>query len=54
MYADPYPFQLGDGGAHVDGIAAEPIQLCDDQHVASFQAVQQLRKTIPARDCDAS
>jgi hypothetical protein len=44
MTPHPYVSELGHCGNDVDGIAAKPIQLRDNQNVARLEAIQQLAK----------
>ncbi len=50
MNADAYFFKFCDGGADIDGVAAQTIKLGDDQHVAFFHPIEQLGKSLALRD----
>lgn len=43
-------FELCDGCADVDSVAAQPIEFGDDQYVALFHLVEQFGKALPLRD----
>jgi hypothetical protein len=45
-----YYFELCDGGADVDSVAAQPVKFGDDQDVAFFHPIEQFGKPCPLRD----
>ena len=47
---DTYLFELCDGCADIDGIAAQSVKLSDDQHIAMFHFIEQFGKSFPLRD----
>ena len=53
---DPHadPGELGHRGAHVRGVAAEPVEPGDHQHVAGLQPVEQARETPALSRDDAA
>jgi hypothetical protein len=46
--------RAGHGGAHVDGVAPEPVELGGHQHVAGLQAVELAREAAALGGGDAA
>ena len=54
MNANAEPGQSVDGGAHIHGVAAQAIELGDDQNISGLQLVHEADETAPLRGGDAA
>ena len=43
-----------DGGPHVERAAAQPVELCDNEHIPIFEAIEEAAELRPLASRDAS